>query len=57
MVKEFVYLGVLLQSNGRFSRPQRRLAHQGRKACGYVNGDDVEVVHNTFCKRVLRVKK
>jgi hypothetical protein len=24
---------------------------------GYVNGDDVEVVHNTFCKRVLRVKK
>jgi hypothetical protein len=29
----------------------------GSEVWGYVNGDDVEVVHNTFCKRVLRVKK
>jgi hypothetical protein len=93
IVKEFVYLGLLLQNNGRFGRTQRRLAHQGRKAMyslfsvfqnvslkprekcsmfdsmvasvlgyasevwGYAKADDVEVVHNTFCKRVLCVKK
>jgi hypothetical protein len=31
-VKEFVYLGLLLQRNGRFRSTQRRLRHQGRKA-------------------------
>jgi hypothetical protein len=32
IVKECVYLGLLLQSNVRFGRTQRLLAHQGRKA-------------------------
>lgn len=93
IVDSYIYLGMLLHSNGKFLKTQKRISQQGARALssllntfrqvfigtnqkcylfntmvgsvlnyaseiwGFHRANDIEVVHNRFCRSVLNVGK